>query len=174
MRACAACRARAPCRLLALLHAMTVTMLTTTLVMLPPPTAAAADVSKFIDTLKKSLGQSIVLYVYNEPSDTVRPMVIIPHTSWPGAITKKDGAHWQLIGCGVVMDNKLHALPDAKRTTPGSLTGTRRRATVSVSVCVTPRAARTCSVDVARAAACARACVRVLCDGGAQTSRTSR
>ena len=72
--------------------------------------------------LKKSMGQALVLYVYNLPSDSVRPVVVFPHASWEGA-SNRSGAHYQLLGCGIVMDAERR-LPLAHCTTNGIISGT--------------------------------------------------
>ncbi len=82
------------------------------------PEHTVADMTKFEDLLKRYIAQTVVLYVYNVTSDCVRPVAVIPHASWPGGITKKDGAYWQLLGCGVG-NGPRNALPESCRSTKG-------------------------------------------------------
>ena len=44
----------------------------------------AAAISKFEDLLKRFIAQTVVLYVYRVSTDSVRPVAVIPHASWPG------------------------------------------------------------------------------------------
>ncbi len=80
------------------------------------------SVAKLEDLLKRMIAQTVVLHVYNAVLDCVRPVAVVPHASWPGGITKKEGAHWQLLGCGVGFGPK-HALPEACRATVGTNAG---------------------------------------------------
>ena len=86
------------------------------------PWLTCADLGKFEDLLKRYIAQTVVLYVYNVSTDSVRPVAVIPHASWPGGITKKEGAYWQLLGCGVAAGPR-HGLPDSCRATKGRCAG---------------------------------------------------
>lgn len=76
------------------------------------------NIGKLDDVLRRSVAQTMVINVYNSALDNVRPVAIIPHASWPGGITKKEGAHWPLLGCGVAYGPK-NTIPDTCRTTNG-------------------------------------------------------
>jgi hypothetical protein len=84
-----------------------------------------AGAAKFVDQLKKSMGQVLVMYVYNIPTDTVRPVAVVPHASWDGA-SNRNGPHYQLLGCGIVMEADTQ-LPATSRSTTGVLAGVADR-----------------------------------------------